>query len=141
MLSCFSFAAAALLSLFCAPSVAVPLSKRSIAGPVFPNNFPDPSIIEVSAGWVAFATNNGRQHVPYAYSDDFNSWTLADGWDALPEVGAWSNGKNVWAPDVFELVCIPHPPRSVLENRDGELDMPKRTLYNLRADTVLTFPR
>ncbi len=98
------FNAAALLSLAYTPSIAVPLSKRSIAGPVIQSNFPDPAVIQVGSTWYAFATNNGAQHIPYATSPDFNTWTVAEGQDALPSVGGWSNGNNVWAPDVIQLV-------------------------------------
>lgn len=96
--------AAALLPFLVSPSIAAPLSKRSIAGPVIQVNFPDPSIIQVGSTYYAFATNNGAQHIPYASSTDFNSWTVATGQDALPSVGAWSNGNNVWAPDVLQVV-------------------------------------
>jgi len=104
MLSNFLFNAAALLLFLSTPSIAAPLSKRSIAGPVIQANFPDPSVIQVGSTYYAFATNNGAQHIPYASSPDFNSWTVAAGQDALPNVGAWSNGNNVWAPDVLQVV-------------------------------------
>lgn len=104
MLSYFLFNAAALLPFLFTPSIAAPLSKRSIVGPVIQANFPDPSVVQVGSTYHAFATNNGVQHVPYASSPDFNTWTVAAGRDALPSVGAWSNGNNVWAPDVLQVV-------------------------------------
>ncbi len=104
MLPYFLFNAAVLLPFLSALSVASPLSRRSIAGPVIKDNFPDPSVIQVGSTYYAFATNNGVQHIPYASSPDFKSWTVAAGRDALPRVGAWSNGKDVWAPDVVQVV-------------------------------------
>ena len=53
--------------------------------------------------WYAFSTNSGGKHVPVANSADFVTWTLT-GQDALPTVGAWSTGTNVWAPDVIQRV-------------------------------------
>ena len=104
MLPYFLFNAAVLLPFLSALSVASPLSRRSIAGPVIKDNFTDPSVIQVGSTYYAFATNNGVQHIPYASSPDFKSWTVAAGRDALPRVGAWSNGKDVWAPDVIQVV-------------------------------------
>ena len=108
MFSYFLFHAAALLPLLSTRSIAVPLSKRSIIGPVIQDNFPDPSIIQVGSTYYAFSTNSGGKHVPYATSPDFNTWTVAAGQDALPTVGAWSNGNNVWAPDVLQVVSTDH---------------------------------
>lgn len=111
MLSTLLFDAAVLLSLCAASAIASPLSKRSINGPVIVENFPDPSVIKVGSTYHAFATNNGRQNIPYASSPDFAHWTVADGHDALPKVGGWSNGQDIWAPDVLQVVCIPISPQ------------------------------
>lgn len=103
MLSHLLFNAAALLPFWSTLSLAAPLSKRSIVGPVIQSNFPDPAVIQVGSTYYAFATNSGGHHIPYATSSDFSSWAVAAG-DALPSVGAWSNGNNVWAPDVIQVV-------------------------------------
>jgi len=93
---------AGLLSL--APvSLSAAIGKRSVSGAVFAENFPDPALIEVDGVWYAFATNGLGKVVPMASSSDFNSWSIL-GSDALPTVGAWSNGANVWAPDVIRRV-------------------------------------
>ena len=81
------------------------IEKRSVAGPVLGENFPDPSIIKVDGVWYAFATNSLGRKVPMARSNDFNSWSIING-DALPKVGGWSNGVNVWAPDVIRRVSV-----------------------------------
>lgn len=85
-----------------------PLTKRSINGPVISVNFPDPAIIQdpVDNSWYAFSTNSAGKNVPVAHSTDFNTWTVIDGYDAVPQVGQWSTGAAVWAPDVVQLVFI-----------------------------------
>lgn len=85
-----------------------PISKRSVTGPVISANFPDPSFILVSGTWYAFATNGNGVHVQVATSPDFNTWTVLSGYDALPNVGSWSNGGDVWAPDIITLVSTNH---------------------------------
>ena len=80
-----------------------PIEKRSISsGPVVGVDFPDPAFIAVGSNYYAFATNNGVQNVPVATSPDFNTWTIQSGFDALPNAGAWSDGADVWAPDVIQ---------------------------------------
>jgi hypothetical protein len=39
-------------------SLAVPLFKRDVTGPVFEHDFPDPSIIKVGNTWHAFGTQS-----------------------------------------------------------------------------------
>ncbi|KAI0030284.1 glycoside hydrolase family 43 protein [Vararia minispora EC-137] len=78
------------------------LSRRSINGPVITSNFPDPSILAVGGIYYVYSTNSGGKHVPMQTSSDFVNWVPVST-DALPTVGAWSNGQNVWAPDVVQL--------------------------------------
>lgn len=91
-------------------AAATPLAKRGFTGPVFPDNFPDPSIIQVGDTWYAFSTPSLGVNNPVAKSapGNFNSWSLvknADGSqkDALPKVGKWSNGQDTWAPNVIQV--------------------------------------
>jgi beta-xylosidase len=86
-----------------APSSSTSQKPSSIDGPVMIENFPDPAIIQVKGKWYAFATNDGVHHVQIATSNNFETWTYLHQ-DALPTVGAWSNGNNVWAPDVIQVV-------------------------------------
>ena len=101
----FSHNSALLVLSFFSLSHQSPIAKRSFTGPVFPDNFPDPSFIQdpTDNSWYAFSTTSAGQNVPTAHSPDFNTWTIIDGYDALPTVGAWSTGANVWAPDVVQL--------------------------------------
>ena len=81
----------------------------SVLGPHISTNFPDPAIIYVDGVSYAFATNN-RQPAPnhiniqVATSTDNQTWTLLEGHDALPNLGAWEIGAGVWAPDVVQVV-------------------------------------
>lgn len=87
------------------PSLAFPLTKRNIQGPVITSDFPDPSIIKVGNTWYAFGTQSNFDYtdirVQLATSDDFETWTLT-GNDAMGSLGAWVDQSNplVWAPDV-----------------------------------------
>lgn len=76
-----------------------------VVGPVLALNFPDPSIINVNGTWWAFATNGNQVYVQVASSQDFNTWTLLSGTDALPYPPDWVREprSNVWAPAVIQL--------------------------------------
>ncbi|KAL9122170.1 MAG: hypothetical protein Q9187_001271 [Circinaria calcarea] len=82
-----------------------PLKKRSISGPVISVNFPDPAIIQdpVDNSWYAFSSGSAGKNVPVARSTDFSTWNVIEGFDAVPQLGKWSTGANVWAPDVVQL--------------------------------------
>ncbi|KAL4807461.1 glycosyl hydrolase [Aspergillus unguis] len=72
---------------------------------VLDTNFPDPAVIQTDSGYYAFGTQGNGQNVQIAHSDDFNTWTLLDGTEALPgPFPSWMQGDNpqVWAPDVFQ---------------------------------------
>ena len=93
------------LSLFLS-SLLLPIASLA-AGPVIPSNFPDPCLAQSKAGeWFAFSTQSGNINIQVASSPDFASWTLHQGYDALPNLPAWTvaapNAK-VWAPDVNPL--------------------------------------
>ncbi|KAF2840279.1 glycoside hydrolase family 43 protein [Patellaria atrata CBS 101060] len=77
---------------------------KAQGGLVLDLNFPDPAIIQVNNRWYAFATTNGQANVQIASSDDFSTWSLHEGQDALPDLPSWVNagGANVWAPDVIQ---------------------------------------
>ncbi len=64
-------------------------------------NFPDPAIFKnTDTSYYAFATTGNGKNVQVANATSPSGpWTVIDK-DPLPVVGAWSNGQNVWAPDV-----------------------------------------
>ena len=82
------------------------LQPSFTTGPVLPDGFADPCIVQTPNGtWWAFASNNTGQNVPIALSQDFQTWELQNGFDALPDPGAWTAKPSlVWAPDVAQLV-------------------------------------
>lgn len=90
-------------------SFASPVSKRQSfeSGPLIATNFPDPSYIQVNGTYYAFSTNSGGSNVPIATSTDFQNWSVVSGADALPTTGSWSDGTNVWAPMVVQVVRFP----------------------------------
>lgn len=90
-----------LLHLLCFLSLG--MSHASITGPVISTDFPDPSIIQVNDTWYAFATSGAGLNVRVATSPDFVTWTVVEGYDAMPNPAPWAGG-NVWAPDVSQLV-------------------------------------
>ena len=93
---------AASLLLLALQATSFPLTKRAIDGPVITSNFPDPSFIKAGDTYYAFGTNNGVM-TPWATSTDFDNWTVQQG-SALSGAGSWSNGKDVWAPSVVQIV-------------------------------------
>ena len=97
-------AVAVVLHLLCV-SLASPLEKRGINGPVIASNFPDPSwVLAEDSVVIAFGSHSGGFNVPTASSSTaFKTWALRNA-DALPTVGAWSTGNNVVTPDVIRLV-------------------------------------
>ena len=80
---------------------AATLSKRSINGPVITGNFADPSLLTANGTYYVFSTNHGGKNIPAQMSTDFVNWTPLP--DALPTVGSWSNGNEVFAPDVIQI--------------------------------------
>ncbi|GAA4605107.1 beta-xylosidase [Actinoplanes octamycinicus] len=65
---------------------------------IYPENFPDPGVIEADGTWYAYGTNNATDNVPLLTSTDLEHWTPAG--DVLPEVGSWAQRGNTWAPEV-----------------------------------------
>ena len=64
-------------------------------------DFPDPSIVQDSDGtWYAFGTASGGTNIQAAQAPSPDGpWTHLDQ-DFLPDTGAWTSGRNSWAPDV-----------------------------------------
>ena len=91
-------------------SSAAPVDKRSTSGAVITVDFPDPALVSVDNKWWAFGTqslyDNKQIHIQVASSSDFDSWSLHNGQDALPNLPGWVDQSNplVWAPDIMHLV-------------------------------------
>lgn len=71
--------------------------------PVLNHDFPDPSIIQGTDGWYAVATASGSVRVQVAKAPaPSGPWTLLDQ-DLFTDAGAWTNGKDIWAPDIRQV--------------------------------------
>lgn len=92
----FSFASAMLLGGF---TVAQP--TRATDG-----DFADPCVVQTDDGWYAFATGIEGINIQVAHSDDFSSWQVLDGHDAMPgPFPSWVGGApGTWAPDMLRRV-------------------------------------
>lgn len=67
----------------------------------------------------AFATGGNGHNIQVAVGGSRTGpWSVLDT-DALPTVGAWSNGQNVWAPSVLRRrTSFPSLDRDVLANEE-----------------------
>jgi GH43 family beta-xylosidase len=79
-------------------------SRATTIDPVINVNFPDPSILQDSDGtWYAFGTNGNGHNVQVAQAPAVQGpWEVLD-LDLLPVTGNWSNGADIWAPDVRKI--------------------------------------
>ena len=93
----------------CAPQLSRPSPDLK---PLFPENFPDPSLIKLNDGsFYAFSTQSDGANVPVARStDDIKSMSLlrdSQGklQDAMPSLPPWTvkDNPSIWAPDVIQL--------------------------------------
>jgi beta-xylosidase len=88
-------------------SVSGSLPTPRFNGPVISTNFQDPSLIEIDSAWYAFAGANGNPpniNVQMATSPDFSTWTVVQGYDALPTLGSWATKPgHLWSPDANQL--------------------------------------
>lgn len=64
-------------------------------------DFPDPDVVAVDEGYVAFATESQGVNVQFATSTDLSSWDVSSD-DALPVLPEWASAGRTWAPDVSE---------------------------------------
>ena len=74
---------------------------NQLSNPLWEEDFPDPHILRVKDGWVAYATGNpGYTNIGVSFSRDFLSWTDVE--EALPERPSWQPIRQglTWAPDV-----------------------------------------
>lgn len=83
---------------------AAPVPGASSATPaaaqfVIEQDFPDPDVLAVDDGYLAFATNSAGVNVQVAWSRDLAAWQLRRD-DALPTLPAWASRGRTWAPEV-----------------------------------------
>ena len=115
-----------LLGVLLAPLSAAAQTLRQIPGcaqwtnppsnPRLERNFPDPFVLRIEEGWLAYSTTSGGRNVQVACSPDLETWAnaRAEGsaslWrDAMPVSPRWSVGggerrpADVWAPEVMRI--------------------------------------
>lgn len=76
------------------------LADPRTALPAFPYDFPDPFVLPVDGGYLAYATNGSGGHLQVMRSTDLASWSWIG--EALPVLPAWATGGRTWAPAVLE---------------------------------------
>ena len=75
--------------------------------PALDIDFPDPLVLPVDGGLVAYSTNGRhegkRLNVPFSRSTDGKSWNAPT--DAMPVLPRWvrSSGPDIWAPEVIKI--------------------------------------
>lgn len=88
--------------------LAGPAAARPLA-PVFRTDFPDPFVMPVDGGYLAFATNATglRANIQMAWSPDLRDWRLIERGDrladALPVLPGWAEPGRTWAPEVIRI--------------------------------------
>ncbi len=87
-------------------TAAIALNATSTKSPLMDRDFADPSMLQDADGqWYAFATNGNGKNVQVARAArPEGPWTYLDH-DALPSPGAWTDGRNTWAPDVQRVAA------------------------------------
>jgi arabinan endo-1,5-alpha-L-arabinosidase len=73
-------------------------TSKYIQSPAIELNFADPTVINVSGTFYAYATNANNKHIQVAKSADLKHWQLLN--DALPQKPSWGN-IDFWAPHVL----------------------------------------
>jgi beta-xylosidase len=78
------------------------LARPQPAFPSYTGDFPDPFVLPVRGGYLAFGTNTGGANVPVLTSEDLSEWRVAG--DALPVLPSWavSGASLTWAPAVLD---------------------------------------
>lgn len=75
--------------------------------PVLDVDFPDPLVLPVDGGLVAYATNGKhdgkRLNVPFSRSADGKTWSAPV--ESMPQLPRWVNsgGPDIWAPEVMKI--------------------------------------
>ncbi len=83
----------------------IPRRDSAVKGPVIKSDFPDPGIIPSDGIYYAFSTSSAGLHVPWVNTAKASTSTV-DSADALPSPGAWAAARDIWAPDVVQLVSL-----------------------------------
>jgi hypothetical protein len=77
------------------------LETPGAGSPVYPFDFPDPDVINVSGTYFAYGTNAAGGNIQIIESSDLVHWSLVG--DALPGLPRWADPGATWAPGVLQL--------------------------------------
>jgi len=88
--------------LFASPLAGANMQRLSIsvdaATLVYPQNFPDPSVLVVGQKYFAYSTNSGGENLPVIESADLVHWKLLG--DAMSVLPLWATAGTAWSPSV-----------------------------------------
>jgi hypothetical protein len=96
---------AAALAALNAGSSACATALAAASGARFPYDFPDPFVLPVADGYLAYSTNANGGTVQVLQSNDLVAWKLVG--DALETVPAWAVPGYTWAPAILHLAASP----------------------------------
>lgn len=68
-------------------------------GPVYPGDFPDPSVLLAGRTYWAYSTGSAGRNLQVMSSPDLRTWTTPV--DPLPVLPSWARPGFTWAPDVL----------------------------------------
>ncbi|MCA1719892.1 MAG: glycoside hydrolase family 43 protein [Actinobacteria bacterium] len=124
LLPVFGALLAACAVLTATPASAYPGAPWFQPSKTYTSNFPDPSVLRVGNGFVAYGTSTGGAYLPAMTSTDLRTWTARPAYDpgrplnsdpyfndALPYPASWGADratdnrmkKEVWAPGVAKI--------------------------------------
>jgi beta-xylosidase len=78
---------------------AVSVKQVASTSAVFPQDFPDPSVLRLGSSYLAYGTNGSEGNIQMLRSTDLTHWTRMR--DALPKLPAWALPGHTWAPTVL----------------------------------------
>lgn len=84
------------------PTSSTPTLRIEPGPAVLRADFPDPFVLPVAGGYLAYATNRdaGAVNVQMAFSTDLKTWQLGTR-DAMPTLPPWARRGFTWAPEVI----------------------------------------
>jgi beta-xylosidase len=76
-------------------------ATSTFEAPVFPGDFPDPSLLLSDGRYWAYATGSAGRNLQVMTSGDLRSWSAVT--DPLPVLPGWASSGRTWAPGVIRL--------------------------------------
>ena len=76
-------------------------TSTTFQAPVYPGDFPDPSLLLAGGQYWAYATGSAGLNLQVMSSSDLRSWTSPV--DPLPALPPWASSGHTWAPAVMTI--------------------------------------